>query len=112
VVDDDRDVQELVSTVLRSEGYEVECAGNGEEALRKIDTGKPELVVLDLMMPVMDGWTVLERLRTRGAARPVVVVLSAYAERSRALTAGAADFIVKPFSITELTASCRRALGC
>ena len=80
VVDDEPDVQDFVKMVLEQGGYQVDCADNGEQALEKIRTAQPDLVVLDLMMPVMDGWTVLDRLGGK-LPPPVVVILSAAADQ-------------------------------
>ena len=114
VVDDERDVQALVSMVLERQGYEVELASDGREALAKIDARRPDLVVLDLMMPEIDGWGVLERLRGHSAP-PRVVLLSAYAHdpttRQRGLDAGAWECLGKPFRLPELITTCQKALN-
>lgn len=67
-------------------------------------------MVLDLMMPIMDGWTVLEKLHEEGAPPPVVVILSAFADRPRAIKAGAAACVGKPFNVAELLATITRAM--
>jgi CheY-like chemotaxis protein len=88
VVDDEKDLQRLVARVLDDAGFLVALAGDGSEALAKIRAQPPDLIVLDLMMPVMDGWEVLERLRDVPHAPPVVV-LSACPDDRRAARAGA-----------------------
>jgi DNA-binding response OmpR family regulator len=108
IVDDESDVQELVRLVLEMSGYVVSSAGNGKEALEKIQALRPDLVVLDLMMPGLDGWGVLENLR-RTADPPPVVILSAIA-RVRTQPPGAVGFVAKPFEIKELLRTCAHAL--
>ena len=110
VVDDETDVQEFVSLVLQDHGFEVICAANGEDALGKIEAFHPDLVVLDLMMPVMDGWGVLDRLREL-ALPPAVIVLSAYPDEWRAFRGGAWECLPKPFEPETLVATCERALA-
>jgi CheY-like chemotaxis protein len=110
VVDDEKDVQGYLRLVLEEAGYTVECAGDGQEALQKTAVFRPDLVVLDLMMPVMDGWEVLRWLRS-GGSPPPVVILSALAERRRALREGAAACLSKPFHRRELLLVCERALA-
>lgn len=109
VVDDEPDVQDFVRMVLEQGGYDVACADNGEQALARIRDDKPDLVVLDLMMPVMDGWTVLEELGGK-LPPPVVVILSAAADAIRAERAGASGCISKPFRPAHLLATCRDVL--
>jgi CheY-like chemotaxis protein len=111
VVDDEPDVQQFLRLVLEGAGYAVECAGDGQEAIRKIALECPDLVVLDIMMPVMDGWAVLAWLRGRGAPPPVVVVLSALEDGARALEEGAAEYLAKPFRVEQLLAVCSRILA-
>ena len=106
VVDDEKDLQRLVARVLEDAGFLVSLAGDGREALAKIGAQPPDLVVLDLMMPVMDGWEVLDRLPDIPHAPPVVV-LSAYPDERRAARAGAVGCMRKPFSLRTLVATCR-----
>jgi CheY-like chemotaxis protein len=109
VVDDEKDVQDFVSLILRDTGYDVDCAGDGREALEKVEADPPDLVVLDLMMPVMDGWGFLEHLR-KIPDPPAVVILSAAPDDWRALRAGAWECLAKPFQARDLVDTCRRAL--
>ena len=113
VVDDEHDVQALVRLVLERQGYDVEAASDGREALVKIGAQRPDLVVLDLMMPELDGWGVLEHLRGTDAP-PRVVLLSAYAHdpqtRQRGADAGAWACLGKPFKLPELITTCEQAL--
>ena len=114
VVDDERDVQALVRLVLERQGYDVDAASDGREALEKIGLRRPDLVVLDLMMPEIDGWGVLERLRAAGSP-PRVVLLSAYAHdprtQQRGAEAGAWACLGKPFRLPELISTCEKALA-
>ena len=110
VVDDEKDVQDFVCGVLADAGYAVDAAGDGEEALVKIEASRPDLVVLDLMMPGLDGWGVLERLK-RAPQPPVVVILSAFPDGWRAIQAGAWECLAKPFDLRKLLDTCVRALA-
>jgi CheY-like chemotaxis protein len=110
VVDDDEDVQTFVALLLGDAGYQVERAWNGLEALQKIRAARPDLVVLDIMMPVMDGWEVLAQLKKLGAAPPVLV-LSAYADCDEARREGAADCMMKPFLASHLVRACQKMIA-
>jgi CheY-like chemotaxis protein len=112
VVDDEEDVQILVSRILRDAGYEVERASDGKEAIDKIEAALPDLIVLDLMMPVVDGWGVLQFLRTKKDAPPVVIVTARtdYATFARGIREGGTAFVSKPFRFHELVATCQRLL--
>jgi DNA-binding response OmpR family regulator len=109
VVDDEPDVLDFVRLVLEAAGYEVACCSNGRECLRAVTAHPPDLIVLDLMMPVMDGWSVLSAVGHRPP--PLIVVLSAAADPGRAREMGAAATLAKPFNARELLAVCRRVLG-
>jgi DNA-binding response OmpR family regulator len=105
VADDDRDVRALVRTLLERAGHEVFEAADGRECLRALYERRPELVVLDVRMPVLDGWEVLERIRE--VANVPVLMLTARGEeldRVRGLRAGADDYVQKPFGRQELLA--------
>ena len=110
VVDDESDLRECVSLVLREAGFEVAVAADGLEGIEKIDTLHPALVVLDLMMPKMDGWGVLRALQARAGA-PAVVMLSAAADPRRAAREGAQACLAKPFHNKALVEVCRRVLA-
>lgn len=110
IVDDDDSVRLIVSRILEMAGYAVEAAGNGEEALERIAARHPDLVVLDLTMPILDGWGVLRRLK-EVPDRPPVIILSAVVDRIRAIHEGAADCLSKPFHREQLLDACHRALG-
>ena len=102
VVDDDPDIRELLFTALEDEGFEVVPAGNGEEALAIIRTFRPDVIVLDLMMPVMDGWQFAAELRSRDEDIPLVLLSAAPDLESHAKTLAAAEIIEKPFELSEL----------
>ena len=99
VVDDDPDIRELLFTALEDEGFEVVPAGNGREALAIVRTFRPDVIVLDLMMPVMNEL----RARDEGDEDIPIVLLSAARDlRNHAKTLAAADIIEKPFDLAEL----------
>jgi two-component system chemotaxis response regulator CheY len=102
VVDDDPDIRELLFTALEDEGFEVVPAGNGQEALAIIQTFRPDVIVLDLMMPVMDGWQFASALRARDEDIPIVLLSAARDLRSHAKALSAAEIIEKPFDLSEL----------
>jgi len=109
IVDDDEDILQLMSFVLQDEGYAVECARDGWAALHQISSSTLDLVLLDLMMPGLDGWGVLARLER--VPHPPVVVVSARPDPARALRAGAKGCISKPFLPGELVSTCQQTLG-
>jgi DNA-binding response OmpR family regulator len=109
VVDDDPDILDALSEILEVEGYEVQRARNGREALQRLEHAPPDLVLLDLMMPVMDGWEFARSLDPD--ARPPIIVLSADRNVSvKAQEIGALGWLAKPFELSELLAVVRRAI--
>ena len=104
VVDDDPDLREIVREMLHLSGYEVRCAGNGQEAVEAVAQKMPAVVLLDMLMPVMDGWQCARELRARyGRAVPIVVVTAAEHARARAdQIDGANDVLSKPFEMDDL----------
>jgi len=112
VVDDEEDVQVLVSRILRDAGYEVTRASDGQEAIDKLGVERTDLIVLDLMMPGVDGWGVLDFLRTQKDPPPVVIVTARtdYATFARGIREGGTAFVCKPFRFHELVATCQRLL--
>jgi DNA-binding response OmpR family regulator len=114
VVEDEPDIRELVIHHLKREGYQVSAAASGEEALRQVLSAPPDLVLLDLMMPAMDGLEVCRRLRQdpSTATLPIVMLTAKGDEVDRVLglEIGADDYVVKPFSPKELLARVRAVL--
>ena len=105
VIDDDTDIRELVRDLLRRSGYLVAEASNGREGLRSLHSWRPDLVVLDVSMPGLDGWETLERIRD--VTEVPVLMLTALArelDKVRGLKAGADDYVTKPFGRQELLA--------
>ena len=109
VVDDDRGVREAVDRALRVAGFETDLAADGLQALAAIGRRPPDAVVLDVMMPAMDGLAVCRRLRTAGDRTPVLLLTARDAVRDRVhgLEAGADDYLPKPFDLDELLARLR-----
>jgi two-component system OmpR family response regulator len=112
VVDDEESITQLVSTVLRYEGFEVECAADGRTAVRVAETFRPDLVVLDVMLPDWDGFEVYRRLDAESTRLGVLFLTArdAPADRVHGLTLGADDYVGKPFSLEELVARVRAVL--
>jgi DNA-binding response OmpR family regulator len=106
VVDDEDDILHFLELVLKEKGYDVATASGGHEALTRAQLERPHLILLDIMMPQMDGWEVLKLLRVdEETARIPVAMLSARTEakdRVQGLQEGAIDYICKPFSLQEL----------
>ena len=105
VVEDDRNIAELLQMYLEKEGYAVTIAGDGGLGLEKFRAIKPDLVLLDLMMPVMDGWAVCKAIRAEG--NTPVIMLTAKSEtddKIAGLKSGADDYITKPFEMREVLA--------
>ncbi|HIV87530.1 MAG TPA: response regulator transcription factor [Candidatus Pygmaiobacter gallistercoris] len=111
IVDDDKNICELLRLYLEKEGYETSLAYDGEEALEKFTSDKPNLVLLDVMMPKMDGWEVCRRIRATSQAP--VIMLTAKGEtfdKVLGLELGADDYIVKPFDTKEVVARIKAVL--
>ncbi|HHU85564.1 MAG: response regulator transcription factor [Pelotomaculaceae bacterium] len=111
VIDDDRRITALLRRTLVFEGYEVQVAGGGEEGLRLAASWLPDLVLLDVLMPGLDGWEVCRRLRAAGGV-PVLMLTARddVSDRVKGLDLGADDYLVKPFALEELLARVRALL--
>lgn len=102
VVDDDESIRDMLTEVLRSAGYSVRSAGDGESALAAVDAEHPALVLLDMRMPKVDGWEFARRLRARGM-RVRILVMTAFRDARRAADEiGADGYLPKPFEIDQL----------
>jgi two-component system response regulator MprA len=112
VVDDDRAVREAVGRALRQEGYEVDAAGNGDQALQRVEERPPDAIVLDVLMPPPNGLAVCRALRQGGDRTPILMLTArdAVEDRVEGLDAGADDYLVKPFALAELLARVRALL--
>ena len=111
VVDDEESIRELYRADLTDEGYEVELAADGRQALRGLDSFRPDLVTLDIKLPDIDGIEVLRRIREKNATVPVVL-LTAFGEFRQDFNTWASDaYIVKSHDTTELKETVRRLLG-
>ena len=112
VVEDEPNIRELLSTSLRFAGFEVYTAADGAAALKLAETQRPDLLVLDVMLPDMDGFAVTRRLRDQGRQMPVVFLTARDAtdDKVTGLTVGGDDYITKPFSLEEVVARIRAVL--
>jgi len=112
VVEDDPNIVELLSASLRFAGFDVTAATSGAEAVAAARESRPDLMVLDVMLPDLDGFEVIRRLREGGVRTPVVFLTARDAtdDKIRGLTLGGDDYVTKPFSLEELTARIRAVL--
>ena len=108
VVDDDTSILDTVSAILSGEGYDVMSAASGEEALEAVARKHPLLILLDMRMPVMDGWAVARALRGQGISVPIVVMTAAESAKRWADEVGAEGYLAKPFGLDELLATVER----
>lgn len=112
VVDDDDKITSLLRRSLAFEGYEVTTASNGMEGLKLLLTTDPDMLILDVMMPQVDGWEVCRRVREGGSTVPILMLTAKddISDRVRGLDAGADDYLIKPFALEELLARVRALL--
>ncbi len=112
VVDDEPNIVELLSASLRFAGFEVVTAMTGSDAVKAVERHRPDLVVLDVMLPDIDGFVVLRRLRTGSHPLPVVFLTARDAndDKVTGLTLGGDDYVTKPFSLEEVSARIRAVL--
>jgi two-component system OmpR family response regulator len=113
VVDDEENIRYLVGSALELAGFESLGVETGREAIEAATSFQPDVVVLDVMLPDLDGFTVLQRLRDRGSQAPVIFLTARVSveDRVRGLTTGGADYQVKPFAVAELVARIRLRLN-
>ena len=102
VVDDDPSILSTVADILEFEGYSVECASSGEQALEIVDQSLPALVLLDMRMPTMDGWDFAREIEERGIKLPIVVMTAAQNAKQWAQEINAQGYIAKPFDLADL----------
>jgi two-component system, OmpR family, response regulator MprA len=112
LVDDDAPIRRMLERTLAAEGYAVATAADGGAALAQVERSLPDVIVLDVAMPGLDGLSVTRRLRAKGLAVPILLLTArdALHERVEGLDAGADDYLVKPFEVEELTARIRALL--
>ena len=111
-MDDEPNITDLVATALRYEGFEMATAATGREALEQVTKFRPHLIVLDVMLPDLDGFEVARRLRQEGRRVPILFLTArdATEDKVRGLTLGGDDYVAKPFSLAELLARVRAVL--
>jgi two-component system, OmpR family, response regulator MprA len=109
VIDDDEKITSMLRRSLSFEGYTVATAANGQEGLKGILDNEPQLVILDVMMPFIDGWEVCRRIRASGTDIPILMLTAKdeVSDRVKGLDLGADDYLVKPFALEELLARVR-----
>lgn len=113
MVDDDPDILEALSEILEAEGFVIRRARNGKEALERLEPEPPHLILLDLMMPVMDGWEFAQRMRQKPPAIAEIPLIVLSADRnvgSKAADIGAVGHLAKPFELNDLLSMVRRSL--
>jgi two-component system response regulator MprA len=112
LVDDDAPIRRMLARTLGAEGYDVAAVADGGSALASVERSVPDVIVLDVAMPGLDGLSVTRRLRAKGLAVPILLLTArdALHERVAGLDAGADDYLVKPFEVEELTARIRALL--
>ena len=112
LVDDEDNLRSMLEAALRHSGFEVHPAANGRDALDAVPDVKPDLIVLDVMLPDLDGFDVCQRLRSTGDRTPVLFLTArdATEDKVRGLTMGGDDYLVKPFSLDELVARIQAVL--
>ena len=116
VVDDDADCLKLVQTVLKAQGFQVAGAANGEEAIKFLENNKPSLVVLDIMMPVINGYEVAEKMKADQSLNEIPIIMLTAKSESEDIMKGYGDYkvdyyITKPFNGRQLVSGVRLVLG-
>ena len=102
VVDDDASILDTVTSILSSEGFQVMAASGGQQALSMLHSWHPTLVLLDMRMPIMDGWAVARAMQEAGSKVPIIVMTAAESAKRWADEIGAAGHLAKPFGLDEL----------
>jgi two-component system chemotaxis response regulator CheY len=109
IVDDEAHIRATVSAMLEIEGYDVDEAANGADALHAVERQAPDLILLDMRMPVLDGWGFARELRRRGHDMPIVVMTAARDAARWATEIAASTFVAKPFGYDDLLLAVERA---
>ena len=112
VIEDDANIRELVEWNLSEEGYRCICAGDGKEGVEAARREKPDLILLDLMLPSLDGFEVIKTLRMEGVQTPIIMLTAKTEETDKVISLefGADDYITKPFGVRELKARIKAVL--
>ena len=112
IVEDDHVIASAMATHLRRAGMEVEWSDRGDRAIKKIRFERPDVAIIDLMLPGMDGWRMIETLRADGVGIPIIVVSARGSEQDKvhALGIGGDDYLAKPFGMSELVARVQAAI--
>jgi CheY-like chemotaxis protein len=111
VVDDDADIRRVVGEVLSDEGLRVDTAADGREALQRAEAARPSLVILDITLPILDGYQVADRLRHQYGEVPILAVTADGRAADKARRVGAFAYLRKPFELAELVALVKRGLS-
>jgi len=112
IIDDSSFQRKIITSIFTAEGYEITCAENGVEGLKSVTDHLPDIMILDLLMPEMDGMEVMDQMRRRGLQVPIIVLTADIQEstKQRCIELGAARFINKPVKKDELRAAARELL--
>ena len=112
IVEDDKELSQLFQKVLEKNGYQIKCASDGLQALKTLDTEYIDLIISDIMMPVMDGYELVFRLRAAGYQIPVLMITAkgTFDDMRQGFLSGSDDYMVKPFGVLELSARIRSLL--
>jgi DNA-binding response OmpR family regulator len=114
VADDDPTIRRFIATLLADRGYEIHEAPDGEQAYRMAERVKPDLMLLDLIMPFRDGFDVLSELKSQDTTRRIPIIIMSVTDREeeivKGFTLGAEDYVVKPFNSLELVSRVRKIL--
>ena len=110
VIDDDADVRSLAKIRLEASDFEVILASNGEEGFQKLETEKPNLVIVDIMMPKMDGYTLVQEIKARSSIRdvPIIILTSRVGMKDLFEIEGVSDYITKPYDVNDLLRTIRK----
>lgn len=112
IVEDDADLRRLYAVGLSHRGYKVRLAANGQDAIERVEVERPDVIVLDIIMPVMDGWEVIERINTAGkSAIPVIVLSGTPRPNDDEFPSSLCDWVQKPTSLDELGSAIERCVG-